>query len=155
MQQDQKNQVKDDETCWWVRYLYKRDLLREPRDTAHRGNAFFYAGDEEGARQKVESWLHQSKHDDVVIESIEPVPYGFHLQFVPGLLQELPENVVVLPSEQVEQLLSQDGFHLQFVPGLLQELPENAVVLEAGQVEQMLSQEEEDVQQMAGFGNPF
>jgi hypothetical protein len=103
-----QNLKKVNDNFWWVRYMYKCDLLREPRNTALRNNAFFFAQNEAQARKKVANWQHHAKHDGVVVESIESVPYGFHLQFVPGLLQELPTGAVVLQGEQLERVLSQE-----------------------------------------------
>ena len=108
MLEDQEN-LEGDEALWWVRYLYKRDLLRDPRDSAHRNNAFFYASNVERARKKVDDWLHNVKRDEIVVQEIEQVPLGFNLQVVPGLLQELPADAVVLQGQQVEHVIEQEG----------------------------------------------
>jgi hypothetical protein len=84
------------EHLWRVRYIYKRDLCMESSATADCGNAFFYAFTEEQASKKVAGWQYHLKGDGIIVESMEIVPLGSNLPFEPGLLQELPEQAVIV-----------------------------------------------------------
>jgi hypothetical protein len=84
--------------CWWVRYISKRDLEEQGQTTSPRGNAFFYARDEEALHKDVAGWLKYIKHDGVIVQAIEPVTPDFKLEFSLGPLPQLP-------AEQAEAVL--------------------------------------------------
>jgi hypothetical protein len=83
----ERNKCQGKERLWWVRYVYKSDIATgKALETLPMSNVFFYALTEEDARQKVANWQHFTKHDEVLVESLEVAPYGFQFQWRPGLL---------------------------------------------------------------------
>ena len=70
-----RNERREEEQLWLVRYLYKKDLAElSESGNDPLGYAVFRASDEAQVCQKLTTWLRLVLHEEAQVESVELLP---------------------------------------------------------------------------------